>query len=753
MLILLWIICYFYPRPLRGGRRFFRCAGYFDLRFLSTPSARRATTVFRDSSTITKISIHALCEEGDVVMRMIAAWSMLFLSTPSARRATTKGMDAATPDLISIHALCEEGDLLHGREQHHRRRISIHALCEEGDSLLQPQQTTSWYFYPRPLRGGRLDEVDKYPGASKFLSTPSARRATRVITSPRSNQNISIHALCEEGDYKRTAKSAKVRDFYPRPLRGGRPFNEIHKAKLRYISIHALCEEGDQSSSSTSKICSYFYPRPLRGGRHMDDVTIYAAAKFLSTPSARRATRVLQAQDQTERISIHALCEEGDDKAKEKMINVALFLSTPSARRATESGGGADLETDISIHALCEEGDAVLPSPARGEVEISIHALCEEGDPPTPLSSRLTTYFYPRPLRGGRPAGLGFQQLLRDISIHALCEEGDNQGHASVLAIMISIHALCEEGDGSPDRSGSQPRYFYPRPLRGGRRGYPAATRATVNFYPRPLRGGRRHQTQKALHQHQFLSTPSARRATSHVRSLLSRLKISIHALCEEGDCRHYSYIHCPAHFYPRPLRGGRPPIRESIPQASLFLSTPSARRATQLYAIHRNQCRFLSTPSARRATREHFGVISPDSNFYPRPLRGGRPTQRTTRHSAIKFLSTPSARRATHRMDGTGRSRDISIHALCEEGDDADSDSDKTGKHISIHALCEEGDHWTEQHKRAKRRFLSTPSARRATAKTETKSLFSNKLYNILHEFRRALIYNGSKSYPNHAK
>lgn len=48
----------------------------------------------------------------------------------------------------------------------------------------------------------------------------------------------------------------------------------------------------------------------------------------------------------------------------------------------------------------------------------------------------------------------------------------------------------------------------------------------------------------------------------------------------------------------------------------------------------------------------------------------------------------------------------------------------------ISIHALREEGD-----------------------AKTETKSLFSYKLYNILHEFRRALIYNGSKNYPNHAK
>ncbi len=71
----------------------------------------------------------------------------------------------------------------------------------------------------------------------------------------------------------------------------------------------------------------------------------------------------------------------------------------------------------------------------------------------------------------------------------------------------------------------------------------------------------------------------------------------------------------------------------------------------------------------------------------------------------------------------------------------------------ISIHALREEGDIPVALVLGADSVFLSTPSARRATAKTETKSLFSNKLYNILHEFRRALIYNGSKSYPNHAK
>ena len=71
----------------------------------------------------------------------------------------------------------------------------------------------------------------------------------------------------------------------------------------------------------------------------------------------------------------------------------------------------------------------------------------------------------------------------------------------------------------------------------------------------------------------------------------------------------------------------------------------------------------------------------------------------------------------------------------------------------ISIHALREEGDEDALDFLFEVLGFLSTPSARRATAKTATKSLFSYKLYNILHEFRRALIYNGSKNYPNHAK
>ena len=55
------------------------------------------------------------------------------------------------------------------------------------------------------------------------------------------------------------------------------------------------------------------------------------------------------------------------------------FLSTPSARRATSCPRRAFRHRPISIHALREEGDGVGFPGAAGK-EISIHALREEGD-------------------------------------------------------------------------------------------------------------------------------------------------------------------------------------------------------------------------------------------------------------------------------------------------------------------------------------------------------------------------------------
>ena len=57
-------------------------------RFLSTPSARRATRYSLFSSLVCVISIHALREEGDKRAPAGAFLVRVFLSTPSARRAT-----------------------------------------------------------------------------------------------------------------------------------------------------------------------------------------------------------------------------------------------------------------------------------------------------------------------------------------------------------------------------------------------------------------------------------------------------------------------------------------------------------------------------------------------------------------------------------------------------------------------------------------------------------------------------------------
>ena len=184
----------------------------------------------------------------------------------------------------------------------------------------------------------------------------------------------------------------------------------------------------------------------------------------------------------------------------------------------------------------------------------------------------------------------------------------------------------------------------------------------------------------------EFLSTPSARRATRPEWRQGQGLQISIHALREEGDCKLRKRKDWATHFYPRPPRGGR---REH----QLLGEEPVE---ISIHALREEGDVRVSIPPGN------------DFYFYPRPPRGGR-------------QENP-----------------------CEAVQEAQ---------ISIHALREEGDLGEEETIELSREFLSTPSARRATAKTETKSLFSNKLYNILHEFRRALIYNGSKNYPNHAK
>ena len=66
--------------------------------------------------------------------------------------------------------------------------------------------------------------------SSRFLSTPSARRATSVLAGERHMEVISIHALREEGDYVISGLSRLFFYFYPRPPRGGRRMQPARKS-------------------------------------------------------------------------------------------------------------------------------------------------------------------------------------------------------------------------------------------------------------------------------------------------------------------------------------------------------------------------------------------------------------------------------------------------------------------------------------------------------------------------------------------
>ena len=171
-----------------------------------------------------------------------------------------------------------------------------------------------------------------------------------------------------------------------------------------------------------------------------------------------------------------------------------------------------------------------------------------------------------------------------------------------------------------------------------------------------------------------FLSTPSARRATGRGRGFHGGHLISIHALREEGDSAVGGGSDELGHFYPRPPRGGRRPRSSWALQMGIFLSTPSARRATSAL----------------------WAMTSWHRYFYPRPPRGGRP-RKTVRPSRTCYFYPRPPRGGRLQLDEVDALvLQISIHALREEGD-------------ASHGRCWR---WTST-------FLSTPSARRATCRS----------------------------------
>ena len=170
--------------------------------------------------------------------------------------------------------------------------------------------------------------------------------------------------------------------------------------------------------------------------------------------------------------------------------------------------------------------------------------------------------------------------------------------------------------------------HFYPRPPRGGRPPVSFFSAIFAYFYPRPPRGGRQ-----------------SRRA-----GRVGEQQISIHALREEGDNNFFHDLLLYFYFYPRPPRGGRrAEVQLSLADRDISIHALREEGDEMARAKAGLSQEFLSTPSARRATAQNADNGHQQSDFYPRPPRGGRPKYNKEWYFSIS----------------------ISIHALREEGDD----------------------------------------------------------------------------------
>ena len=461
----------------------------------------------------------------------------IFLSTPSARRATYKLILSGTPvQFLSTPSARRATNL--GEFLDKFPEISIHALREESD------RPTSKPIKPEVISIHALREESDTRAAAEeilavlFLSTPSARRATAT------------------GDYL-TLKAE--------------------------ISIHALREESDRRSISYSIFCGRFLSTPSARRATRSDMAQAATIQFLSTPSARRATACVHGGRTMLMISIHALREESDAGWGLTFDAVNEFLSTPSARRATDRRSGSRGASLISIHALREESDGAVGRLSRRVGEFlstpsARRATLREATGKLPAS-----YFYPRPPRGERlnargtsphssgflstpsarraTAGRVFQGFfVRYFYPRPPRGERPDEVKANNALIEISIHALREESDRAPKNGANSKRDFYPRPPRGERHDYFTSALPSPQFLSTP---SARRATHKLYHttyfNHAFLSTPSARRATRSSPSILTAAWISIHALREESDGAVLGAHTSGLNFYPRPPRGERP--------------------------------------------------------------------------------------------------------------------------------------------------------------------------------------------------
>ena len=217
-----------------------------------------------------------------------------FLSTPSARRATAAACRPSSPGISTHFYPRPPRGGRHQRAVEDMRKADFYPRPPRGGRHVDTfvDNLLNCYFYPRPPRGGRQNGFNTTILHNEpFLSTPSARRATLL----------------------RAPRSTFAPDFYPRPPRGGRPASVgFAVAVSRFLSTPSA-RRATGLSLPTLCIRLYFYPRPPRGGRPIRHQRC-SPFRFYFYPRPPRGGRL---------------------SLKVRAVHLFLFLSTPSARRAT----------------------------------------------------------------------------------------------------------------------------------------------------------------------------------------------------------------------------------------------------------------------------------------------------------------------------------------------------------------------------------------------------------------------------------
>ena len=218
-----------------------------------------------------------------------------------------------------------------------------------------------------------------------------------------------------------------------------------------------------------------------------------------------------------------------------------------------------------------------------------------------------TTYFNPRPPRGGRPGRQNHTTRKDDISIHALREEGDQhrlrcRRRTAAFQSTPSVGKATGQAQDPGTRQAISIRNLH---MEGDYRQADCLRRGIHDFNPRPPRGERLLGL-VGLVGASCISIHALREEGDVVKAsqCADPPDISIHALREEGDQCGLPAPGSAVDFNPRPPRGGR---------------------------------RYLCWQSE---------IVTND--FNPRPPRGGRRLRHQITVPGLVFQSTPSARRAT---------------------------------------------------------------------------------------------------------